>query len=245
MANERIIVAGHSHTVCMKVPLKSPDGSPQEVVIRDGIVGLTGCWPRDREYWSRLYEWSGVGPIFLSWMGNQHKSYFLFEPEPAFDYLCARRPDLSLEGLADIVPESLIREFFKPSMAGLEAVLKNLKARGASATLLCPPPPKGDRRILSERISREGYFIRAAKDLNIHPQHVRVTDPNILLKLWTTMQEVMEEAASEHGFDMLLPPAESLTDIGFLKEEYWHHDVTHANAMYGDAVLDAIIRKVG
>ena len=46
-----------------------------------------------------------------------------------------------------------------------------------------------------------------------------------------------EELAQSEGCHYVGPPLTTLDEYGFLKEEFWAYDLTHANFEYGDRAL--------
>ena len=67
-----------------------------------------------------------------------------------------------------------------------------------------------------------------------------VERPETRLKLWLLEAQLMTEWAESLGAGFLAPPAAASDEDGFLGENYYSDDVTHANAAYGALVLDQV-----
>ena len=92
------------------------------------------------------------------------------------------------------------------------------------------PPPVGDDRHIAENPG--GYF-RDKIHLGVAPASLRG-------KLYRLHTRVVVEFCQEHGIPTLLPPAEAVTEDGFLARPFWKNDPTHANAAYGRLVLEQL-----
>ena len=74
---------------------------------------------------------------------------------------------------------------------------------------------------------------------------VKITPPHVRLKLWYLLQEMLEESAHEVGGKFIPVLAEAQDEAGYLRPEYWYHDVTHANRLYGGLMLRRVIEELG
>jgi hypothetical protein len=102
------------------------------------------------------------------------------------------------------------------------------------------PPPKGDEAELIRLVQSEWYYRDQASRLGLRLEDVGITPGPIRLKLWRVTQDLMAEAARRHGCDFFSVPDEAIDESGFLKRELWAEDATHANAIYGRIMLDAL-----
>ena len=77
-----------------------------------------------------------------------------------------------------------------------------------------------------------------AQELKVNLQDVELSPRLLRLKLWMVLQEMLEDAARAHSVPFVPVPASVQTGDGFLAEEYWAWDATHANEAYGRVMLD-------
>ena len=105
------IIAGHSHTTCLGIPLMTEDGLPRLVPLHNGderFRAVTGALNRDQVYWDFLSEAGAGRKVIIMWLGNQHLTSYLFAPSPPFDFFVLERPDLPTSTGVHIVPETAV-----------------------------------------------------------------------------------------------------------------------------------------
>lgn len=249
------VVTGHSHLVSFGVPIGS-SGAPalRELAHpsrRFRIV--TGEWPRTEAYWKAVCQAAAGNLVALFWLGNQHLSQYLLEPDDRFDFVLSSTPDLSLDDSATIVPEALVRASFLPTLQGLPHLLRLLQTAGARTVVCGTPPPSGDDRwIVDYLVNNPRWFrfqsgrpwLRAFNpDGPIDPAAIRLTSRVLRYKLWAVVQELMRETAVANVVPFLACPTAAQTADGFLRDEY-RHDITHANTAYGAIVMEDLWQHV-
>jgi hypothetical protein len=235
------IIAGDSHTVCLGVPLFTEDGSPKLVspsADDPRFLGVTGALRRDDRYWNLIAENGAGRKIAIFWLGNQHLTGHLFAETPGYDLFVERLPDLRPAPGLHIVPENAIRALFAPSFVDLREVIKRLQSANCEPVVCGTPPPKGNNELLRHCLAKEGFFIQLAASMGVDLKVIELSSPTLRFKLWTVLQSMMEEVASELGCPFAPIPPATQTPDGFLRQEYWALDVTHANAAYGKLVLE-------
>ena len=116
------------------------------------------------------------------------------------------------------------------------------KGRASQITLLATPPPKADDRRLRLRLTVEPPFKAKLEEAGLDATSIPLTPPRVRLKLWALMQRQMKSVAKDFGLSYVQVPQEAQDEDGFLKEEYWAGDVSHANRAYGDLFLSKIER---
>jgi hypothetical protein len=204
------------------------------------LFSVEGPLPRDLAYWGDVLRFAEGRSLAICFQGNQH-AWFLFAPSPRFDFVLASRPDLPVDAEADLLPESMIREFFRPSLAILEGVLGR-EADGAERTyVLGTPPPKNDDALIKSYIRDEPGLLSVAAAKGCSLADPQLTAPIVRLKLWSVLQDVMEELAAAKGACFIRVPPETQDDLGFLRREFWEPDVTHANPGYGRLMLGRLL----
>jgi hypothetical protein len=266
-----IVVAGDSHISTLGIPLASRH---RGMWLHDldwswvRAAGLVGEWKGNRKllaewqsradsgeewkahrnaaYWQALVAIAARKTVVLSWNGNQHNARFIFAPEPLFDFVSPRFAGLELAPGAEIVPHKVIKAHFAGSLAGLHALVDSLKqVPGCRPVILGSPPPKETMDRLMSLLVEGEYWRALAQRMGVDPDRPRLMPASIRLKLWGVVQELMEELAVQHGVEFLPCPAAALDGRGFLKENCWANDVTHANRRYGllvEAELARIFR---
>jgi hypothetical protein len=213
------------------------------------MLGLYGSWPRNVNYWKALARYAPGRVIVVLWRGNDHNACFLIEQPPVFDFVSRGSPSMRLEEDAVIIPEALVRAKFHPFVAPLHDVLSDLTSQPNCRVVVAgTPPPKGDDEELRRLLQWELYYSQVAEYLGIALEKVKLTPPTIRLKLWQVLQELYQEQAQQDGVEFLPVPDIVRDDAGFLKKEFWAPDATHANAAYGQVMLDHFaqqLRKCG
>jgi hypothetical protein len=237
------VIAGHSHLRVFGVPLKSSTGSNALVAVegKPRVEVLTGAWPRTLTYWNGAIAASTILPVAVVWRGNQHNVDFLFAPTPMIDLVLEKYPQLPVDSRQHIVPELAIRELYKPSLVGLDWVLARMqKTRGPGAFVVGTPPPKQDSEALRSAVFTETHFARRFTRVGVCNAEVQLSPPLLRLKLWLLLQQMMSEHAQAFGAHFCSSPPEAQTAEGFLHEDFWATDVTHANRAYGPLMLQTI-----
>ncbi|HVB18636.1 MAG TPA: hypothetical protein VNF04_19070 [Stellaceae bacterium] len=223
-----IIIAGHSHVGALIGRATKGDCFLQPVEGHERIFGLQGPFPRTLNYWRALKRFAPGHSIALLWGGNQHNTLFLVEQPLRFDLLPRALQSLPVDEDAVIVPETLVRAKFRTLLGdrhegGLHDLFTDLKAQTRSRIALVgtPPPPVS----------------------NSHRQ-VGLTPPAIRLKLWHVLKEIYQEEAERYGVEFIAIPDNVTDESGFLKQEFWTEDVTHANPAYGRVMLDRLAQEL-
>ena len=236
-----IIIAGHSHTAALIGTCDDHDAGIRLLPVAgyDRIFGLHGPlthgYPtRTEEYWSALARYGEGNAIALLFAGNEPNWAFLFQEEfPAVDFIPRQLQSLPIEEGAVIVPEALVRaEIQRLVGSSLGDVLGYLKARANSRiAIVGAPPPKGDNERLRSFIEPE-YA------------HVKIISALVRLKFWHVLQDVYRQQAAIHDVEFIPPPDAMMDERGFLKRELWADDLTHANRIYGKAMINHLRQKL-
>ena len=241
MTRPKPLIAGHSHVVALGVPIVDPEGRTLVVDLPDKrFVSLTGVWPRDQAYTEAIVREARDRTVFLFWMGNQHLNEYLLAPRPSFDFFVDSRPDLSVEEDVEIIPEAVIA-----AKLGIHDGLADLLARlnsveGCRPVVCGAPPPKPDNKFLAGLVEKEPVFVETAQRAGVD---LALSSSVLRLKLWIVLQETLGKVARDANVDYE-PTLEAVKDEqGYLRHEYWGHDLTHAWGGYGDVVRDHLVAK--
>jgi hypothetical protein len=240
----KIVIGGHSHLNAMVGDRHEEKPTLRALAGQEDVAVLDGSWPRDETYWSGLAEAAPGKRIGLIWGGNEHNSVYFFQAAYEFDF--ASRHVSALLGNAQVVSQRTIKQRFrKLSLDDMDAALTKISAaKPERLALIGTPPPKKDSEKLRVMLEREPAFVAWAKQINSPLETIGITDPHVRLKLWYLLQDMFREAAASYDAEFISVPPEVQDAEGFLREELWAPDVTHANAEYGRIMLAKIIGEL-
>lgn len=237
----KILVAGHSHMVCMAPESRGSDETPTIIPIdHDRVFALKGKWPRELSYWRYLVEASINYTICLVWGGNEHAFLYMFERQK-FDFFDNDDCEIDLE--ANIIPRSMIAASFSPYFENMHRVLSRNNFK-SPVVVVGTPPPIGDNNVIQHRIAGEPAFVQLAQEMGVPLKDIRISSPQLRLKLWRAMTASQTEFAIDAGAQVLPVPASLQNEHGFLLPQYWADDVTHANEAYGRAMIAYIKERI-
>lgn len=239
-----VLIAGYSHTVALGVPHTSHDGAIRVVELTGEPCahGLDGPWPRDDAYWQHAVALSAERTVAISWNRSQHLTALLIS-RSAFDFAVSSRPDLPVADL-QLVPEVAVRSRVGGSLLDLARLIAAIiEAGGRPPIVLGSPPPKGDAAWVRRKLGTEVHFAEAAEQAGVSLDELELSTPPAWLKSWLVIQEMMREVAGAFSLPFCPSPSDAQTPDGFLCEEFWSSDVTHANEAYG-ALMRREIEKV-
>jgi hypothetical protein len=195
--------------------------------------------PLADNYWDFVAAHASGATVVAVWNGNQHHAQFLVEPDPPVTVWSERLGRIAGEGMA--VPKSRFRQLWEPTMEGLLAALGKLPP-SARKVIASTPPPKDDA-LVRRNLKVERWFEPVALELGIALEDLPVTNEQTRLAFWELVQERLREIASDFDAYFMDVPVEAVGSGGFLRAEFSAPDATHANADYGDLVLDHVLRE--
>jgi hypothetical protein len=241
-AEPEFIIGGHSHIFALGAPTgyKGPIGlSPIAVDGRSGYFLMDEKIDRTAEYWDALVSHAKGRKILILFRGNQHRTAFMFAPDPLFDFVDVAGPHREPFVGAVVVPRRLVKARFVPTIRPvLPTTLRRLKEAGAASIVVMGTPAPWSK---AEDL-RSG-FARVAAERNIDIMTVQLTPVSILQKIWRLIQEILEEVAREADVTFLPVLSESVDANGFLAERFFDkRDKSHANKEYGRLMLQAALR---
>lgn len=168
--------------------------------------------------------------VAISLAGTLHNIFGLLKHERPWDFLLDRDNDEPAAGVM-LIPHHTIRDAIRSTAINNKRISKIAGATRCRALHLSTPPPKADNDYINARAVR--YRDRLVADTGIN-------DPAVRLKLWLLEMRVLEELCAEWRIGFLPPPPGTQTVEGFLRPEYYAQDATHANAAYGEMVLQQL-----
>lgn len=183
--------------------------------------------------------------VFVFVGGLDHQAFGLREHPVPFDFVLPSAPHLPLDPDAQPIPSDAMRDLLarrtRPQLDTLRQVAR--AARGDVLLFESPPPPSvGWVAFQEERFARLAEAYRRSGKTNpvmdellssgrLH--HSRL----VRYKLWRLDAQIFADAAAELGVRVVNVPGAAVDEQGFLRAEFCG-DPVHANAAYGDLVLD-------
>lgn len=174
----------------------------------------------------------GAEAVIISILGAEHYIWSIQGRKRPFDVVLPFAPDLPRDEGVEVIPYGMIRQFFETALDmyfGL-AVHIALQVKCPVIQILPPPPYSDPSRLethspaqLSEIVAEHG-----APSLGVR------------YKLWLLWCDVARSIAVGSKIIVLNPPERTVDENGLLREEYFHTDAVHANALYGDCVFEQI-----
>ncbi|WP_424360119.1 hypothetical protein [Methylocystis parvus] len=164
----------------------------------------------------------------LSVGGNEHVAMSIAQPREPFDFVLGENPGLPLAERVVIVPEAGVRETMREKMASTLATLSALR-RATSIPLFClePPPPLPDSRVLAY----PQEFFRKAVD------RAKLSSELFRYKMWRVQSGLYRTACARENITFIGVPERFVSSPGVLAEEAWGADASHANPIFGAAMV--------
>lgn len=242
---DKAVFAGHSHLFALGAP-QGYDG-PLELVeierIGRPIRFLSEKWGgtgRSPDYWNRLVELSAENPVAFVYYGNHHYIKFMFRPTPMFDFYDPDVPAISeVEGTI-VLPRSLIIAEVHKSLVPLNILLEKFRKAGCPGVrVLGTPAPKRDSNAYRDILMRLPHIKQVAAAAGIEIAEAEMSPECVLLKMWRATQQETEALCLKMGAEFIPVPPKSLDEDGYLADSCSSpDDFTHANAFYGELMLD-------
>lgn len=191
-----------------------------------------GGAPRLNPQLAEILAREGASFGLLSVGGNEHIAMSVVRPREPIDFVLGENPDLPLADAATVVPEAAIRETMREKMAPTLNTLTALR-REISAPLFClePPPPLPDSRVLA--YPKE--FFRKAVDRG------KLSTELFRYKMWRVQNGLYRAVCAKENIAFVGVPERFVTSPGVLAEEAWGADASHANPLFGEAMVGKAI----
>lgn len=235
-----ILFVGHSHLQALRAGFRArPEGARPFVMAEIGL--LDPHWqPNIREgalnpAIARVLAADRVAAVVSVVAGNSHHSFGMVNrPRPV---------DVALPGCAPVrgdqrtefLPTGLVERQIARMDAEALAVLRALRRATARPVLhLQSPPP----------IASEAH-------LRAHPRHFApliarygLAPRDRALRFWRVQEDLMRRVCTAEGIGYVPAPPAMLTEAGLLAQTALGDDPTHANSVYGSAVLDMLAARL-
>lgn len=166
--------------------------------------------------------------------GNQHAVFSTIQHADPFDFFFPEdRPD-ETENDVPLIPFRPLYDFFCNGLrlgdgATIAALRRSTRAR--MVHILAPPP------------KRDTAFIHRYHDSHFASEGISsfgVSSPQLRLKFWRMQNRALREICAPLGVETIEPPDVACDAEGFLDPSYYARDATHANAAYGELVLEQL-----
>lgn len=178
--------------------------------------------------------------VFLSVLGTYHNIIGLLRSGPNFDFLIDSE-DLPSDVERAWIPHRALAGAFEQNFALAKSV-RDIKANSSSPVyLLSAPPPKRNNQFILDCLLRQKKQSYRGKTI----REVGVQLPESRLKLWLLEARLAAAWASQRGMHFVPAPDQALDADGFLAEQFYYDDATHANAAYGALVIRQICDIIG
>jgi hypothetical protein len=221
----------HSHAVQRAIEKRIGKGLPVPLSAHRLLKEKNGNRIGDTSFEDFLEAAGRLGPtdVVLSMIGgNQHAVFSTIQHPQPFDFIAPDESKFSETG--ELIPYRALEAVFAKGLRGgdgrsLEALRKSTPAR---VVHIIPPPPKADNDFIEKH--HESWFAQDLPGRGVSP-------PALRLKFWKLQTRGLEGLCAELGIEVMLPPAGTVDDRGFLRPEYYAQDATHANWHYGERLL--------
>jgi hypothetical protein len=218
---EKILVIGHSHIAALQ-KAKTAD----EMFIFHSIANQQGM-----NNVSAINS-NNYRSIIFSILGNKYHTLGLTNLPDPFDFYLPEKINLPLQTNARLLPVSLVSNALAYRMKSMFLITDELLKifnKNNIYQLESPPP-----------IRSEAHIIKYAVKFKEKLEQAGISPPEFRYKLWRLHSKLVREKCQETGITFIATPKESHDTEGFLSEKYLREDPWHANALYGDLVLNQI-----
>jgi hypothetical protein len=232
----RAIVIGHSHSKAIAEALRrttvygdniqvfllhAKQASANSLTTREAIKIVAACGAETGLFLTVFHTYHNV----LGLVRSGEDFDFLVDPNDTPD------PDATVR-----LPHRAMISAFEEQFAKTDKVRAIIEAANCPAFLLSAPPPKRSSDYILKRFMRPKNRVYRGKIVEKFGIERAVTR----LKLWSLEERFMADWAKSVGMAFLPAPLGAFDRDGFLSEDYYDDDVTHANAGYGALVLEQI-----
>lgn len=242
----KILVLGQSHSIALKQAYIKKDSafhqqsSFQFVPIADrryrGVFFETSTVANQEIKTELIQSLYNADLIIFSLLGDAHTQLGLINHPLPYDLILDDNENHTIETNTQYIPKSAIKEKIKISTKLFTTYAKTLIDLAPSATPIIQiqsPPLIGSKEHI---LKHPSGFAEKIEKYGISP-------PLMRKNLYSLHSEVIREYCVELGIGYLLSPEEAKDNLGFLKQEYWATDPSHANAGYGSLVLAQILTE--
>jgi hypothetical protein len=172
--------------------------------------------------------------VFSCFGGNAHNIFGLVQHPKPFDFVLRENPELPIAKDVEILPSFLVESAIKQQGGFPESAwgLKAIRSIYLGPIIHCesPPPVPSEDHLMQNA----GVFKDKIEQLGLAPRWLRY-------KLWRLHSHAIKRLCAKNNIAYLGAPLNFLDKDGFLTQEGWNPDATHANINYGHAVVNQLI----
>lgn len=164
--------------------------------------------------------------------GNTQTVMGLVNYQIPFDFVLPEEPDLPIQPEADLVPCGVVRRRLE---RGTQAVFQTMTALRELTSapfyhLESPPPVPSEEHI----VANPSTFAEKIAERGVAPISLRY-------KLWRLHSTLVREACEAIDMTFVPAPRSMQDEQGMLRPEAWTDDPTHANHVYGEALIRQLL----
>lgn len=238
----RILLFGDSHSNAIQRAIEKREGkgTRSPIIAYRLLKEKNGRSIGDTRFEDFLERAGKLGreDIVLSMIGgNQHAVFSTVQHPQRFDFFAPGQADPGAEFAGEIVPYRALEHAFANGLerGDGQSLAALRKATVARVVHIISPPPKQDNAHIQQyhetHFANDGLASRG------------VSPPELRLKFWKLQTRVLETLCSTLGIEVMMPPARTIDEAGFLRREYYAQDATHANWRYGERLLREVERR--
>ncbi len=167
----------------------------------------------------------GQNSLFVFIHGEEHIQLALRERPDPYDFDLPERPDLMMLPGRQVLPLAVIEQLVAEQLEKTRAILMAIRAAQARLRVInvvCPPT------IRTEHWDPGPGGVR--------DESMALTPPSVRLKVYQLYERQLRQAATGWRIENLLPPAETVNELGYLRDEF-AADSVHGNRHYGELVV--------
>jgi len=167
--------------------------------------------------------------VLASIGGNEHNVLSISQRDGKFDFLLGENLDLSCDPRAALIPESAVRETLCHYLEDKMLILRAIRAAtDAPVVQIEPPPPVPREQVLAYP---KEFFASILDRRNLAPDLLRY-------KVWRVQCGLMRQICADYGVMYVETPANMIDVPGMMARHAWGADATHANEVYGEAMIN-------
>jgi len=171
--------------------------------------------------------------VFMFCAGSEHVRFGLINQPRPFDFIAPDRPDDPL--VADeVVPYDMMRDLTRPGIV-TKIIADIRQAAPLPLVQLSPPPPIRDAAFIRGKVTDAAMAADLAR-WGVAPAAFRA-------RVWRVCMATLREVCEANDVAFLPAPAAAVDD-DFCLAERFASDFVHANAGYGDLLLDQLLARV-
>lgn len=229
-----IFITGMSNTDAIAAALKSYQGPLTFDLLRLNPKVDTEAFSGGRANLDFFRPRMQTKLVALGLWGNWYNTLGLAEHPEKFDFIYPGF-DEEVDETRRIIPFHQIRRTINNNVRYRLDTARVLRPLAAGKVLMMEPPlPSDDDHILKF----PSAFREAIAATGLAPASLR-------RKLWKLQSQVYADMCAELDMEFFPFLPEAMSPSGFIAAEYRYRDPTHANALYGQMVIDKLERIYG